>query len=606
MTQPAGRSLPRRTFLGAAAGAAATGLVAGPLSPALALSRRRVVVLGGGMGGLAAAHELAERGFDVTVVEPKALGGKARSIPVAGTGSGGRRDLPGEHGFRFFPGFYKNIPDTMSRIPVAGNSRGVLDHLVDAHQQLFVLPGGKLYLLPTMDETGVMQGAESLITAMGTGASIPPNEIAYFLRRFSAFLTSCEERRVGQWEYLPWSEFTNSANFSPAYQTLFGEGLTKSLVAAKGTLASTRTVALMGEALIYAMLSQSSPAVQRQSGYGAADRLLDLPTNEAWIDPWVAHLRSLGVRFVRGRRAKRLVVRGGRLSSVVLQRTDDDGAAVPGAADTTIEADWFVCAMPVEQMVRLLNPDLLALAPELGRLRRLRTDWMNGIQFFLNRPPGEPIHGHYALIDSPWALTAIDQGLFWRTTIRSTYGDGRVTDIFSVDVSDWFAPGILYGKPAVQCTREEIAAEVWAQLKRELNSTRNVLSDDMLERWFLDPAIHYPDGPGARAKNREPLLINTAGSLDDRPSATTGVPNLFLAADYVRTGVDLATMEGANDAGRQAANAILRRAGSSKDPAPIWGLWQPRELAAARAADEVLYRAGLPNALDIVPSGLPL
>ena len=43
------------------------------------------------MAGLAAAHELAERGFEVTVFEPTAWGGKARSIRVAGTGAGGRK-----------------------------------------------------------------------------------------------------------------------------------------------------------------------------------------------------------------------------------------------------------------------------------------------------------------------------------------------------------------------------------------------------------------------------------------------------------------------------------------------------------------------------------
>src|SRR5688572_2742778 len=56
---------------------------------------KRVAVLGGGMAGLAAAHELVERGFQVDVYERKALGGKARSIPVADTAAGGRRPLPG-------------------------------------------------------------------------------------------------------------------------------------------------------------------------------------------------------------------------------------------------------------------------------------------------------------------------------------------------------------------------------------------------------------------------------------------------------------------------------------------------------------------------------
>src|SRR5687767_13299867 len=109
-------SLSRRNVL-RGSGVAAAALAIGPLSPALAVSRRKVAVLGGGMAGLSAAFELVERGFQVTVYERKALGGKARSIPVKGTAAGGRRDLPGEHGFQFFPGFYSHIPDTMARIP---------------------------------------------------------------------------------------------------------------------------------------------------------------------------------------------------------------------------------------------------------------------------------------------------------------------------------------------------------------------------------------------------------------------------------------------------------------------------------------------------------
>ena len=78
----------------------------------------RVAILGGGVAGLTAAHELAERGFEVVVLEARDIpGGKARSLPVPGSGTGGRADLPAEHGFRFFPGFYQHVPDTMRRIP---------------------------------------------------------------------------------------------------------------------------------------------------------------------------------------------------------------------------------------------------------------------------------------------------------------------------------------------------------------------------------------------------------------------------------------------------------------------------------------------------------
>src|SRR4051794_11507589 len=92
-----------------------------------------VAVLGGGGAGLRAAHELVERGFSVPVDQHRATrGGKARSMTAPGTGTGGRRDLPAEHGFRFFPGFYRHVPDTMGRILAAGRRGSVSDHLVAA------------------------------------------------------------------------------------------------------------------------------------------------------------------------------------------------------------------------------------------------------------------------------------------------------------------------------------------------------------------------------------------------------------------------------------------------------------------------------------------
>src|SRR3954453_15288519 len=102
----------------------------------------RVAILGGGVAGLTAAHELAERGFEVVVLEARDIpGGKARSLPVPGSGTDGRTDLPAEHGFRFFPGFYRHLPDTMTRIP--HGDRVVADHLVAATRILLAQAGGR-------------------------------------------------------------------------------------------------------------------------------------------------------------------------------------------------------------------------------------------------------------------------------------------------------------------------------------------------------------------------------------------------------------------------------------------------------------------------------
>ena len=198
------------------------------------------------------------------------------------------------------------------------------------------------------------------------------------------------------------------------------------------------------------------------------------------------------------------------------------------------------------------------------------------------------VHGHTVYIDSPWALTSISQAQFWPAVELEEMGDGRVGGILSVDVSDWEAPGIVHGKQAMYCSKEEVREEVWAQLEAGLEDAgTDVLDDANVLAWFLDPAIVYPNPTSAT--NLEPLLINTAGSWEDRPEATTAIDNLFLASDYVRTYTDLATMEGANEAARRAVNGILERTGSNQPRCPLWELAEPAIFAPARALDRVLF-----------------
>ncbi|HWT22137.1 MAG TPA: FAD-dependent oxidoreductase, partial [Solirubrobacteraceae bacterium] len=542
-------------------------------------------VLGGGMAGLAAAHELAERGFRVTVHERKALGGKARSIPVPGTAANGRRALPGEHGFRFFPGFYHHVPDTMRRTPFAGNADGVWNNLVDATTGRSVRTEGRPDVAGfgglSQPTAGVRSIEQRILAAVAQQGGIPQHEAAFFTNRLLVFLTSSDERRFGEWERTSWWDFVRAEAMSDDYKQIVAKGLTRLLVAAKETVASTRTIGNMAEAFLMTF--------QGRGNDGAPDRVLDAPTNEAWIDPWVQHLRSLGVAFHVGHTVEALELRRGRIAAARVR----DRAGRRRLA----EADWFVCAMPVERARRLWSPALLRADPALEGMRELRVDWMGGIQLYLRRRV-ELTHGHVSFVDSPWALTGLTQAQFWRGRFRRRYGDGEAVDCLSIDISDWDTPGILYGKPAKRCSPAEVKNEVWAQAKAHLEDTGEVvLPDDVLHSWFLDPAIAWDPARGRNA-NDEPLLVNTVGSWENRPTAGTAIPNLVLAGDYVQTDIDLATMEGANESAREAVNEILRRSGSRAEPARKFRLYDPPELDAAKREDAARYRAGLPNVHD--------
>jgi uncharacterized protein with NAD-binding domain and iron-sulfur cluster len=223
---------------------------------------------------------------------------------------------------------------------------------------------------------------------------------------------------------------------------------------------------------------------------------------------------------------------------------------------------------------------------------------MNGLMFYLRRRlPLAP--GHVNYVDSPWALTSISQAQFWRRDFRD-YGDGAALDCLSTIISDWNTAGSVNNKPAKDCTPDEIAREVWAQIKAHLNDTgENTLTDDLLHSWFLDPAI---TGSGtSHVANDEPLFIQNAGSWADRPESATAIRNLFLAGDWVRTDINLATMEGANEGARQAVNALLDAAGSLAPRCSLHGLFRPPEFEHLKSVDRTRYRQQQPNLFDDEP-----
>ena len=86
-------------------------------------------------------------------------------------------------------------------------------------------------------------------------------------------------------------------------------------------------------------------------------------------------------------------------------------------------------------------------------------------------------------------------------------------------------------------------------------------------------------------------------SLKYRPDASTELPNLFLASDYIRTNTDIACMESANEAARRAVNAILARSGSSAKPADVWALFEPPLVAPMIEFDRVRFKLGLPHSI---------
>lgn len=535
-----------------------------------------VAILGGGVAGLSAAHELAERGFQVRVYERKpVLGGKARSIPVPNSGGNGRVPLPGEHGFRFFPGFYKHVTDTMHRIPFGAHGNA-FDNLTVA-TRILLARAGQTEITWVARCPATLEDLRAFLMELFTPLGVPLDETAYFVSRLLLVATSCTERRLTEYENIPWWDFIAASKMSKAYQTDLGQGLTRSLVAMRAEESSTRTVGCTQLQLLYGLICPDR----------VFDRLLCGPTSDVWIYPWTQYLQKLGVEFFPGTRVMSFETDGKRVTGTAVETT---------SGRTSIAADFYIAALPVEVMAAVMTDDLKRAAPSLANLDKLKTRWMNGIQFYLSKD--EPlVNGHAIYLNSPWALTSISQRQFWNNVDFRQYGDGTIGGILSVDISDWEAPGVVYGKPAQECTAEQIKDEVWAQLKQHLNDGgATPIEDANLVTWFLDPDIEFPNP--SQATNAEPLLINTAGSLQYRPEAQVELDNFFVASDYVRTYTDIACMEAANEAARRAVNCLLAASGANAQAAQLWPLEEPEFLKPLQEIDRIRFSLSLPHHLE--------
>ena len=246
----------------------------------------KVIILGGGVAGLSAAHELVNRGFDVEIYERNAqyYGGKARSIAY---NSGGKykNPLPGEHGFRFFPGFYKHVTDTMKGIPypTGRKNKSVYDNLVPT-SRIMIARYGKPPIITTAsfpkNISDIKLLIQDILQSNDTGLS--SEEETFFAERVWQLMTSCDDRKNNDYERLSWWQYTQADKFSYAYRSLLVDGLTRTLVAAKAEEASTKTG---GGVFLQLLFTMTDPSLQ-------TDRVLNGPTNERWLFSWVDYKKS--------------------------------------------------------------------------------------------------------------------------------------------------------------------------------------------------------------------------------------------------------------------------------------------------------------------------
>ncbi|MFD6198678.1 FAD-dependent oxidoreductase [Mycobacteriaceae bacterium NPDC060252] len=552
-----------------------------------------MAVFGGGPAGLTVAHELAERGFTVDVYERNdALGGKCRGFARPDTGIDGRPDLPYNAGGHFFFGFYQNIGQTLRRIPI-GNGRTVLDNLTTGRSKRM-----RVRLFSSGDDLAVDIGARSGLREVLTGAFLTNmksvtrvisqlglRDVATLASKIAVLCTAGEERRFGELEHRTLREVFRADSFTTSGGRRFVEEIASNLTIANGQDENARVVARVFEGAVASVLGRN--------GYGLKGLLAHLnnPENEAWIDPWARHLEQFGVRFHLQQTLKSLTYANGRIIGATVQDA--------GNREYSIDADCYVLATPQTEMASLMSDDLVAADPALGRIQRLCQLGGISVSIFLRHKLPE-LGTAFVIGDCNWqngneVLTSV-----WQKDL-SQYGDGEAVEVVSAQITDpafRYQAGQLYGKAGDACTSTELVAEMLAMFRQHIPNGERLFAEEAIHSWVI------AGGPEDRNESlgtfNEYLFGPTRSCWQDQPSQRTAIPNLFLAGTHTRTIVGCDSMDGANESGKRAANAILEAADSSEIRADVIE-WSPHPLfRLLQRWDDRRYLVGKRNLFDFV------
>lgn len=474
-----------------------------------------VAIFGAGVAGLTAAHELAARGFDVVIYDvslrekdpPFLIGGVARTqYHRFSKGDLANKLVPGEHGFRFFPSFYRHLTHTMRRIPtisvatIAGPEGGggpdaafkharigrfqsTADNLVPTHLQgISTGQGGELYVqdrrLPRSFDAAQRAVLDSL-----RGFDYRSIDLARFMLKILQFMTTSSVRRSKEYQGMSWWDFLGGDRYEARFRDHMNS-VTRALVAMDAERSDALT---QGTVLVQLLKDQLSDGAE-------TDRLLNGPTTDQWLRHWYDFIVN-GAERDDTTTVLRPPVKGqvvsfmpGRLKKFVLDGGSICGFLLEGDTEPRV-FDYYVLAVDLGALRPSNGDELITEAmadadarqhpddPALRRLRQLaalpvdsHSAWMCGLQFYLSEHV-DILPGHVYFPDSEWGLSAVSQSQFWGADTRVRYGHDVIRSILSVIISRWDVPGPLFKRPARECTKDELGLEVWNQLRAGLLPT---------------------------------------------------------------------------------------------------------------------------------------
>ncbi|MFH2100007.1 MAG: FAD-dependent oxidoreductase, partial [Pseudomonadota bacterium] len=296
---------------------------------------KSVLILGGGFGGMHAACELLDRGFDVTVIEKtNSLGGKLKSWRDPDFGVPPKNvpnwaGYPRDHGAHAVWGFYNNLREFMGRhgyklwkLPRETTMYNFLDR--DGTNAVMGMPTRFSGLLGYLE---MMKANRKALGIVG-GQDFPLN--TPFMRKMMSFDFSSKKQRMAL-DAVSFPEWARSVGMPERLiYRFFGPTTEMAMFDGIDNTSALYTIMLLS-------LGSGTP------GDMAIDVFMH-PPGETYVVPIERYIKSLGGKILYDTPVIRVNAEGGRVKSVL---AGDEGA-IPGVKQWKCNVCGSVFASPTK------------------------------------------------------------------------------------------------------------------------------------------------------------------------------------------------------------------------------------------------------------------
>jgi squalene-associated FAD-dependent desaturase len=213
-------------------------------------------------------------------------------------------------------------------------------------------------------------------------------------------------------------------------------------------------------------------------------------------------------------------------------------------------ADAYIFAIPHTALAELLPESLKQLDPGLANLDNIKVSPITGVRFWFDRP----------VMDEPF-ITLLDTTTQWIFNKTALYADNVAAGLPRGSLST-SSPAVSSAQPAG--ARQYLQLVISASYDLLPKSRQEIIDLCLAEIRQALPKARQAELLKATVIKEAAATFSPEPGVDRwRPKQATSVPGLFLAGDWTQTGWP-ATMEGAVRSGYLAAEALLRAHGTPK------------------------------------------